>query len=431
MKKLFKLVLALVVLSLFAACSKSAKDENVTLKFSWWGSESRHKALMAVTEQYMKENPKVKIEVEYGAFDGYESKLLTQLSGRTEADIMQVNYGWLHSFGKGQNVFYDLNKVKNIVALDNWAASDLKGMTVGGQVAAVPHGVTARANIYNTVLFKENGLTFPATYDDIITAAKVIGAKNTENGSENKYVITNIGDVSLDLFIAQMLYDQTGKVMFDETGKVNYTPEQVAVAFNKYLELEKSGATPTIHQADPIQNESNPVWTSGRSGAVYEWIGTAEKYMNSYKGGGHKEEIAVAPYLIDATSKSSNIYVKPSLTFAISKNTKHPEEAAKFIQYLFTNEEAVKTIGMQLGVSSNKVTREIQVKNNIVKGAMKTGYEMLANYPTTMLNPYFEDSNVRGARYDAIAKIRNGKDVMESAKEYITNQETQMKGLMK
>ena len=50
--------------------------EPVTLRFSWWGSDSRHKALLAVIEAYEKKNPNVKVEAEYQGYDGYYEKIM-------------------------------------------------------------------------------------------------------------------------------------------------------------------------------------------------------------------------------------------------------------------------------------------------------------------------------------------------------------------
>ncbi len=200
-------------------------DEQITLRFSWWGSDSRHEALQAVAALYTEKNPNVTIDVEYGAFSGWDQKMLTMLSGREEPDIMQLNYNWIHSFGKGANVFYDLNTLENLDT-SNWAQSELDAMTVGGELAAVPFGFTARAQLYNTALFEEFGLEYPKTYDELLSYGSIIGAENTANGLNNKYVLTNIGEVSTDLFIAQMLYNSTGKIMQSD-GVVNYTEEEL------------------------------------------------------------------------------------------------------------------------------------------------------------------------------------------------------------
>ncbi len=413
-----------------AAPAAPTADAPVTIRFAWWGSDSRHEALQNVAKLYMEKNPNVTIECEYGAFDGWGQKILTMLSGQEEPDVMQLNYNWVHSFGKGTNVFYDLNKLESI-DLSNWDQAELDAMTVGGELAAVPHGFTARAQLYNTALFKEFGLEYPKTYDELISYGAIVGANNTETGADNKYVLTNIGEVSTDLFIAQMLYNKTGKIMQTD-GKVNYTEAEVKEVLELYKAMEDAGSLPKFIQEDPIQNESNPVWTAGNSGSVYEWINSMDKYLTSYKGGTANDEISVAPYLTYKEGDKVSVYTKPSLGFGVSKNSKNPEVAADFINFMFTDPEAVVMIGSQLGISTNKVTRPIQEENGMIKGGMAAGYELLAGYETVVLDPYFEDGSVRDKRYEVIEAFRSG--IMtsdEAAKNYIEYQQASLDKLFK
>lgn len=427
---------------LLTGCGKDAQDvsanadgssngKQIELKFSWWGSEDRHNAFLKIIDLYEKEHPNIKISPEYGAWTGWQQNIITQLGGGTEADIMQVNYNWIHSFGKGKNVFYDLNKVSDKLNLDNWDKEHLKSMTVNNELAAVPHGMNARINFYNKPLFEKAGIKYPSTYKELVDAGKIIGKENTPTGSENKYVFMNIGKECPDLFIAQMLFDETNKVM-QKDGKVQYTVDEVEKVFNEYLNFANSGAMETFQQLDSMDNESNPVWTSGRGGSIYEWANAIDKYAGSYKGGNAKDEIGVASYIVPKEGVKPSIYVKPNLGYAISKNCKYPEEAADFINFIFTNEEAVKIMGTSIGISSNKVTKEYQEKNGIIKGLTKEAYDMMDNYKQVVMDPYFEDANVRGQRILAIEAFRSGKSsTREAANDYIVRQQEQLDKLFK
>lgn len=404
----------------------ASEEENIEITFSWWGSDDRHTAMQEVASLYEAENPNVTVNVEYGAWDGWQTKVLTQLSGKTEPDVMQVNYNWVHSFGKGQNVFYDLNQLTDNLTLSNWAGNYLEAMAVGGEQAAVPHGMTGRVQMYNKPLFEENNLEFPATYEEVLAAAAVIGADNTDTGAENKYVLMNVGNESRDLFIAQMLYNRAGKVM-QEAGKVNYTEEEVQAILELYKSMEDAGAIPTFQQDDPIQNESNPVWTGGRVGSVYEWAGTLDKYVLAYKGGGADAELGIAPYITEEAGQKPVVYVKPNLGYAVSRNSEHPDVAADFIDFMFTNEGAVKALKTTLGISSNTVTMKIQEDEGMITGKVKEGYDLLDSYDQAVLDPYFEDENVRGQRLTVIEAFRTGKiDSAEAAKQYIEKQQEEL-----
>ena len=54
----------------FASGAKdSSSEDQVVLRFSWWGSEDRHMATIEAIERYMELNPNVLIEYEYMGFD--------------------------------------------------------------------------------------------------------------------------------------------------------------------------------------------------------------------------------------------------------------------------------------------------------------------------------------------------------------------------
>lgn len=437
-KQLKLIVVSLFITLLLASCGSGndtgngTKDndtvsdpleEEVTIKFSWWGADNRHDAMQDVVDLFQEQYPNITVQVEYGAWDGWQEKTLTQLSGKTEADVMQVNYNWLFSFGKGKNIFLDLNEVNDYLTLDNWESSFLEAMQVDGEQAAVPHGMTGCVPLMNQEIYQSNGLDLPLTYEDLLAAAAVIAKDNTATGEDNQYAYMNVGEFSLDLFIAQMLYNYTGKVMQTD-GTVNYTINEVKDVLEKYKALEDAGALPNFVQTSPIDTESNPQWVEGNAGSVYEWANSLAKWTASYKGGEAMDEMIVGDFLQVDADMQPNIYVKPNFGYAISRNTKQPEAAATFIEFLFTNEAAVQASGDALGISSNSVTYDYQVANELVEGAVAQGYEKLDQYEQTVLDPYFEDENVRGERYTVYEAYRTGKfDAEEAAQQFIDKQQ--------
>lgn len=45
----------------------AAADGEVTLRFSWWGGDARHKATEAACQAFMEKYPNIKVECEYEA----------------------------------------------------------------------------------------------------------------------------------------------------------------------------------------------------------------------------------------------------------------------------------------------------------------------------------------------------------------------------
>lgn len=83
-----------------AQTEAGASGDKVVLRFAWWGGEERHNATLEAIAKYEELNPNVTIEPEYGGFDGYQQKLITQLSGNSAADIIQIDQPWLADINK-------------------------------------------------------------------------------------------------------------------------------------------------------------------------------------------------------------------------------------------------------------------------------------------------------------------------------------------
>ena len=82
-KKVLAGILAATTLLSVSACGKTeeggtasggattggaaASGEEVTIKFSWWGGDSRHEATQAAVDAFMKKYPNIKVECQFGA----------------------------------------------------------------------------------------------------------------------------------------------------------------------------------------------------------------------------------------------------------------------------------------------------------------------------------------------------------------------------
>lgn len=90
-----------------STAASTSSDEQVTLRFAWWGGDERANATMEVINKFMEENPNIKIEAEYGSSDGYHDKLATQLASGTAADIVQIDPETMPTFVSTGDYFLD------------------------------------------------------------------------------------------------------------------------------------------------------------------------------------------------------------------------------------------------------------------------------------------------------------------------------------
>ena len=96
-----------------AAPATSADPNNATLRFTWWGNDTRTKLTNQAIEAYQKANPGVTIKPEPGEWANYWDKLATQVAANDAPDIIQMDEKYIAEYGK-RGALLDLEKVRQI-----------------------------------------------------------------------------------------------------------------------------------------------------------------------------------------------------------------------------------------------------------------------------------------------------------------------------
>ncbi|WP_077622337.1 ABC transporter substrate-binding protein [Sediminibacillus massiliensis] len=235
-KKIGLLVAGLMVLLGLMACSSDESsgksggggDGDVTLTmwaFPGMGLDSK-------IEQYMEENPNVKIEVQEADYNNHHQNLITALgAGSGAPDIAVIESAFIERLKENQDQFYNLNDygaedIKDDYLEWRWReASSVDGSFVLG----VPTDVGPMAMAYRTDLFEEAGLpTEPeevdaafATWEDYIEAGRQL------KEATGSYMF----NLSSDLFT--VIREQATEQYFDENGElIIEESEQIAKAWD-------------------------------------------------------------------------------------------------------------------------------------------------------------------------------------------------------
>ena len=158
--------------------------ESVTLRFAWWGGDDRHTATLKAIEEYQKLNPHVKIEAEYQGYDGYNDKILTQLAGGTQPDIMQTIATAAAEYQAAfPESFVKLDK-QDTFTLDVFDQGFLDSFCRAhdGSIVAVPSGVSSYNLVVNKTVTDAAGVELPdnMTWDQFLDYGKKIHDANPD-----------------------------------------------------------------------------------------------------------------------------------------------------------------------------------------------------------------------------------------------------------
>ncbi|MCD7826254.1 MAG: ABC transporter substrate-binding protein [Clostridiaceae bacterium] len=369
------------------------------ITFSWWGSDSRHEYTIAAIKEFEKQNPDIKVNLEYSEFTGFQLKTDVQIAAHTEADIMQLNYSWVSNYSPDGSGFYDLEQLSDELDLSNYDDDVLDYGRINGTLNALPIAQNGQVFVYNETLYQKYNLDLPTTWDDFFEAAEVMN-------DDGVYPL-DIGSVAMWLLSVAYAEQTSGHVIISEDGDFTFTEQDVRTMISFYCSLVEKGVVKEISKRsdDDLLDET--------AAATVQWINSAEKYGEYFESIGDTSVIGTTPLL--SGSSRSGWYVRPATMYAISANTQYPEESAKLLNFLVSSEEM--TLGQQLdkGIPFNKKAKEILDENNMLEGLMNDAATTIDNTETYLMNPKFEDSVLSDALYNACVDVLYGDTSLNSA----------------
>lgn len=383
-------------------------DAEITFRFSWWGNDSRHARTQEIIALYMSENPHINIEPHFAPWDGFQDAFAIALEGGQEADLMQVNYNWLELYSPFGDTFLDLETVTSELNLGNWAPEFIDMVRTNGVVQAVPTGITARIPFINSTLFANAGITeIPRTWDELKEAGNIIQAEL----GEDFFALSPMGNPAGAYLMFAFLEQTTGRQFVDENNNFQYSLEELIAGFQFYQDLIDNGVvTPGGFDSDPI-NQQNPMWIQGHYGGVVEWDSSINGWLANIEEG---NEVVVAPFFSTGNDQLSGLMSRPSMAFAISRNSNHPEEVARFLEFMLTDPRAVEIMADDRGVPSNQVAFDIFVSLDF-GGLVVEAANMVENSETTVMRPIYENPLVREIYETAISDLQHGLITVEEA----------------
>ena len=154
--------------------SESAEEadpaEEVTLRFSWWGGDTRHEYTQQLIDLYMEQNPHVTIEPDFTGWGDYWDKLSTTVAGGDTPDVMQHEIRYIREYADN-GVLADLSQyLGSTIDTASLDATPLLAGQIGDATYAVPTGVNAYSLVADPTAFDTAGVELPGwtEADDVL-----------------------------------------------------------------------------------------------------------------------------------------------------------------------------------------------------------------------------------------------------------------------
>ena len=314
--------------------------EPVTLRVAWWGSQPRHDYTLQVIEMYQQKYPHVKIEPEYANFDDYWKKLAPQAAANDLPDIIQMDISYISQYG-GNGQLEDLTPyLGSIINIDHISENAISGGKIGDKLYGFNIGVNTIQFQYDPELLKRLGvdtLDENWTWDDYYELA----GKASEAGL---YFDSGFRP---EVFFGYYLRTKGQHLYSPDGTSLGYDDDQLFIDFFAPLaKLVADGDAPTPDVKAQVKGLEDDLLVKGQQVGIWQWT-------NQFVA---LQQVANRPlemHHMPGPNREQGLYLKPSMYFSISKNSKHKEEAARFIDFWVNDIEANKLIKGDRGVPVN------------------------------------------------------------------------------
>jgi oligogalacturonide transport system substrate-binding protein len=392
--------------------------EPVTLRMSWWGGDSRHAATQQAVEAFMKKNPHITVEMDYGAWTGWQEKMAVQFSSGTAPDVNQVNWNWLTAYSSDGSVFLDMNKVSNIFDLTQYDEVSLNQCVVAGELQAIPVAMTGRIFYWNTTAWEKAGLKTPTSLEELMAAGPVFAEKLGDD-----FYPLAMNEYDRTICMVYYLESVYGKPWVKD-GALQYTKAEITEGLQWIQDLEDAHVIPSIQTllGDGAESlDKNPKWMNGTYGGIFEWDSSATKFMSALEEGNTFE---VGNYMKDMGSYQGG-FSKVSLAMAITENTAHPTESAELLQFLLNDAEGAKIMSSERGIPLSKAALSVCEADDLLNPTVTEANKRVLAWVQFPLDPKFEDDALKatntGIYWDVMAGVSYGDYTTQDGAEILSD----------
>jgi len=330
-------VVGIVALALpLTACggNSAASDGQVEIDFFHrWPNEPKNAYFADLVKEFETANPDIKVNVESVLNDAYKDKIKVVAGSDNAPDVM---FSWSGSF------LAELVKGDAVMDLGPWLDEDtslqesfypsqLEAMTVDGAQYGLPIGMHSKLFFYNTDVFDDLGLEAPTTWDeftDVLETIQDAGMTPIEYGAADQWTIAHyVGTLN------QRVVDPEVYAADQDPATGEFTDAGYVTALERFQELAgymNQDMTAVTHEV------ARNAWIAGEAPIMY--LQSAEV---GYLG---DVDFAYATFNFPAVAGGEGD--PGQLTgapegFVISKNTEHPDEAKRFVEFLLNKTNGI------------------------------------------------------------------------------------------
>jgi multiple sugar transport system substrate-binding protein len=373
-------------------------DASGAVDIAFWGTQDQTTATLGALKAFETAAPKIKVNSQYGPYEGYFDKLATRVAGGSAPDIFQIDLPYLASYASKGRV-RALDDYASLLALDTLPSS-LQGISKSGGKSyfALVGAITQPGMAYNSDMLGQYSIDAPAatwTFDDLQQAcAKVVDA------SGGKVFGTN--DFGGAVVAVESYMHGRGKALYTDAGGLGFDESDMTAWLTLWKTFRDSKLAPPMSVTAAAAGFQDYPIVKGQS--AYSQIPTARGVAALQAL--TKSPIKLATFPKVANAKVAGTTVVPVAIWAVSAKSKNPGAAIKLLSYLANSPDAATALGIQGGVPLNKAGRDaLTPKLNDGSKAIVAQYDAVSGGDLYVIQPQPASANqVLSANNSALVK---------------------------
>jgi multiple sugar transport system substrate-binding protein len=425
MKKILLLLVLLVLASSMVFAAGGKENATAALRWSYWGSEPRIKAVQqAVDEYFNRTGVLVAAEVAVGTTEHF-NKVLTQIAGGNAPDIVQLG-GYFSNLNLDdnnrtapgvENILLPLDDYikRGIIETSKIDPAAIQAGTRGGKVYAISVAYNMPALVYNKALLQRIGAPLPnvsMTWTEFETWMRAVKARLPAN----TYVFTDQSATESGSSFFGYWAGQNGTPQYDGT-KTSLTAAIVQQYFDMWARWRTEGLVPpAATSADYAEsNEASSAMIAGRTVVQQIWSNQLPNFQNATR-----DELDLIE--LPNAAVSNGLWTQNSQMISVNKNSKNPEAAVRFINYFLTDPKSVGFMLSQYGTPATPAGRAAVASSADANTRKTLAYLDVAGKHTSQANPNMPNDTeynsglhliAQNVAYGRITTAAGGQQVMD------------------
>jgi ABC-type glycerol-3-phosphate transport system substrate-binding protein len=390
------------------------------ISFMWWGNETRNEATMKAGDNFMAENPDVKVTYMPNPYSGYHDKILVQLANGTAADLFCYSTQWMCEAGFAENpVLQDLNALSSYVDFSTVDAKLLKGGMADGKLLGIPTGISGfNVSYYKNAVedyVKKSGKAFPAamgkswTMDDFLAYGK-----DFHDVMGDGYYFLDVGDINgFDNLFIYLLSEYAGAFYMDDKSNMTFTEKNLQDTLDLLMTMTNTGVLPTPDFQSEIfsgASSRDKYLEEKKFGSVFQW--TSNFVENETKA---RTDLVIMAYPKLGRAENDGLFVRPAQFWSISANSKNKEAAARLLSYILNSPKAALDLGLERSVPSAETGRKALAEAGMLSGNIYESTNYLCEKADASYNWFIMIPEVMEAINNEWSKVLRGKSTTKDS----------------